>query len=76
MYTYEERKKAVDLYFEYDQALTATTKKLGYPSIGALRQWIREFQSTDQLHQEYQCTSWKYTLAQKETAVNHYLDYG
>ncbi|WP_440132561.1 hypothetical protein [Enterococcus faecium] len=44
MYTYEERKKAVDLYFKYDQALTATTKKLGYPSVGALRQWIREFQ--------------------------------
>lgn len=50
MYTYEERKKAVDLYFKYDQALAATTKKLGYPSVGALRQWIREFQSSGKLH--------------------------
>ncbi|EOD7438418.1 hypothetical protein ACJQ40_002949 [Enterococcus faecium] len=33
MNTYEERKRAVDLYFEYDQALTATTKKLGSPSV-------------------------------------------
>ncbi|MBO6383959.1 IS3 family transposase [Enterococcus casseliflavus] len=76
MYTYEERKKAVDLYFKYDQALAATTKKLGYPSVGALRQWIREFQSSDKLHKKYQRTSWKYMLAQKEVAVNHYLDYG
>lgn len=76
MYTYEERKKAVDLYFKYDQALTAKTKKLGYPSVGALRQWFREFQSSDKLHKKYQSTSWKYTLAQKEVVVNHYLDYG
>ncbi len=33
MYTYEERKRAVDLYFKYDQSLTTTTKKLGYPSV-------------------------------------------
>jgi len=34
--------------------LAATTKKLGYPSVGALRQWIREFQSSDKLHKKYQ----------------------
>lgn len=45
MYTYVERKKAVYLYFEYDQALTATTKKLGYPSVGALKQRVADLDS-------------------------------
>ena len=76
MYTYEERKKAVDLYFDYDQALTATTKKLGYPSIGALRQWIQEFQDTKGLHKTHRGYSWRYTSTQKETAVAHYLSHG
>ena len=32
MYSYEERKKAVDLYIKYDKKASAVINELGYPN--------------------------------------------
>ncbi len=44
--------------------------------MGALKQWIQEFQDTEKLHKEHRGYSWKYTSKQKEDAVDHYLSHG
>lgn len=45
MYSLEEKKKAVELYIQYDKQLSKTIKALGYPSSRTtLREWY--------LHQE------------------------
>lgn len=42
MYPYEEKLKAINLYFKYE-SYAAALNELGYPSRGALRKWVYEF---------------------------------
>ncbi|MGX7197309.1 hypothetical protein [Enterococcus olivae] len=65
MYTYEERKRAVNLYFEYDKALTATIKKLGYLKRATLRKWVSEYSPATR---KVQLNSIHYTKQEKEDA--------
>lgn len=44
MFTYEEKIKAVELYLK-SESWTFTIRTLVYPSIGALRQWVKEYLS-------------------------------
>ena len=41
MYSYEERKKAVDLYIKYGKKATAVITELGYPNRHSLVQWYK-----------------------------------
>ena len=41
MFSHEERVKAIQLFLKYDCSYAATIRKLGYPSVGALRQWYK-----------------------------------
>ena len=43
MFSHEERVKAIQLFLKYDCSYAATIRKLGYPSVGALRQWYKEY---------------------------------
>ena len=43
MFTYENRKIAVDLYYKYHGNGAAVIRELGYSSRNALRQWVKEF---------------------------------
>lgn len=74
MFSYEERKKAVDLYFKYHKNSAAVIRELGYPSRGALRYWIKEFEE-GVLHKKHKRKS-KYTDEQRYYAINHYLEHG
>jgi len=42
MYAYEDRLKAIKLYFKYE-SYAAVINELGYPSRGALKLWIGEY---------------------------------
>lgn len=75
MFSHEERVKAIRLFLKYDCSYVATIQNLGYPSIGALRQWYKEYLVSGELHQEYRKNS-KYSKKQKRIAVNHYFEYG
>lgn len=45
MYTYEQRKKAVELYIKFGFALRAVIRELGYPtSEQSIRNWYKEYQ--------------------------------
>ena len=50
MFSYDDRKKAVDLYFKYHNNGAAVIKELGYPSRSSLRQWVKEFSDEGELH--------------------------
>ena len=75
MFSYEERKKAVDLYFKYHKNSAAVIRELGYPSRGALRCWIKEFNEEGNLHEKHKRKS-KYTDEQRKQAVDYYLEHG
>ena len=65
MFSHEERLKAIQLFLKYDCFYAATFRKFGYPSIGALRQWYKEYLVSGKLHQEYRKKT-KYTEHQKK----------
>lgn len=75
MFSHKEHEKAIQLFLKYDCSYATTIQKLGYPSVGALRSWYKEYLISRRLHPEYQKKS-KYTEEQKRIAVNHYLEYG
>lgn len=74
MYAYEERLKAIKLYFKYE-SYAAVINELGYPSRGALRHWVEEYKDHGDVKKEITRQS-KYTDKEKRKAVNHYLEFG
>ena len=75
MFSHKERLRAIQLFLKYDCSYAATIRELGYPSIGALRKWYKEYLESGELHQEHRKKS-KYSEEQKRIAVNHYFEYG
>ena len=76
MYSYEQRKKAVELYIQYGFALRAVIRELGYPTREqSIRNWYKEYQEKGELSQQYTSTN-QYTVEQKEIAIKHYLEHG
>lgn len=75
MYSYEERKKAVDLYIQYGYRAAAVVQELGYPNRHTLKRWAREYEADKELHQGYRCVE-KYTEEQKQVAIRYYVEHG
>jgi len=75
VFSHKERVRAIQLFLKYDCSYAATIRELGYPSIGALRKWYKEYLESGELHQEHRKKS-KYSEEQKRIAVNHYFEYG
>jgi len=76
MYSYEDRVRAVRLYIRLGKRLGATRRQLGYPSRNTLLGWYREYEQRLDLHAGYLGRKPKYSQAQKEAAVRHYIDHG
>ena len=76
MYSYEKRKKAVDLFKQYDESFSAVKRELGYPnSKVSLRSWVKEMEQNGKLHKE-QRRVYKYSESQRNEAVKYYLSHG
>lgn len=75
MYSYEDRIRAVELYIKLGKRVRATIRQLGYPTKNALKGWYREYEQRRDLPRAYRSTP-KFSLAQKQAAVQHYLDHG
>lgn len=76
MYSYEDRVRAVKLYFELGRRLRLTLLKLGYPTKNSLIAWVREFEHKQNLKQGYQRQKWKYDEEDRRCAVEHYVENG
>ena len=75
MYSYEDRLRAVQLYIRLGKRVGLTIRQLGYPTKNALKGWHREYVQRLELPAGY-VRQPKYTQAQKEQAVKHFLENG
>ena len=75
MYSYEDRKKAVELYIKYDRSAASTVRELGYPDRKMLAHWYKEYIETGELHERSRKKS-KFTEEQMRVAVHYYLEHG
>ncbi len=76
MYSYEDRIRAVRLYIELGKRTALTIRRLGYPSKNSLKGWHREFEQRMELPAGCVKRKPRYSQAQKEAAVRHYIDHG
>jgi putative transposase len=76
MYSYEDRIKAVRLYMKLGKRLGVTIRQLGYPTKNTLIGWYREFIAKQSLRAGYNRSRDRFTVEQKQHAVQHYLDHG
>jgi transposase InsO family protein/transposase-like protein len=65
----------VRLYIKLGKRIALTIRQLGYPTKNALKSWHREYERRLDLTSGYVRLP-KYSLAQKERAVEHYLEHG
>ena len=75
MYPYEDRLRAVQLYIKLGKRIGLTIRQLGYPTKNALKTWYRKFEQRHELRSGYTRPA-KFSQAQKERAVEHYLEHG
>jgi transposase-like protein len=52
MYSYEDRKKAVELYIKFDKSAVAVIRELGYPTYNMLKLWYREYLEERELYKK------------------------
>ncbi len=45
MYSYEQRRKAVELYIQYDCSAASVINELGYPDYKSLIAWYKQYTS-------------------------------
>jgi putative transposase len=76
MFTFEERKKAVELYYKYGKRKAAVLRELGYPDRHTPDQRVREFEATGTYKERYIKTKHKYSRAQEKEVVDYYLEHG
>lgn len=73
MYSYEDRVRAVELYLKLGKRIKATIRQLGYPTKNSLKAWYEEFEKSGDLQKEYVRGKPKYSEAQKNVALEHYM---
>lgn len=76
MYSYDERLRAVELYLKLGKRIRATIRQLGYPTKNSLKSWHQEFLNRGDLHAAYVRSKQKYSLEQKDIAIEHYMNHG
>jgi len=76
MYSYEERLRAVELYIKLGKRTRATIRQLGYPTKTSLRNWYQEFLERGGLQTGYVRSKQKYSIEQKNVAIEHYMNHG
>ena len=76
MYSYEERKKAVDLYIKYGKKTSAVIHELGYPDCHILIMWYKDFIKKGKIEIPDLKGNPIYTEEQKQKAVKFYIEHG
>lgn len=80
MYSYEQRKKAVELYIKYGLNAATVIQKIGYPDRHSLKSWYEEYCEKGHLHRKFANgrthVSSPYSEEQMRAAVSHYVKTG
>lgn len=76
MYSYEERKRAVELYVKYEHRSADVIRELGYPKCGyTLILWHSQLLAEGNLREKY-TRNGRYTVEEQHAAIQHYLGHG
>jgi transposase InsO family protein/transposase-like protein len=75
MYSYDDRLRAVQLYIKLGKRAGLTIRQLGYPTKNALKAWHRTYEQRQDVPAAYMRGP-KYTLAQRQLAVDHFVANG
>lgn len=73
MYSYEDWIRAVELYIRLGKRVRAPILQLDYPTKNTLKGWHREYAKRLDLPMGSAVRGPKYSPAQKQAAVEHYL---
>lgn len=76
MYSYDERLRAVDLCLKLGKHIRLTIRQLGYPTKNSLKDWYQEFLERGDLQIAYMRSKQKYSVEQKNVAIEHYMNHG
>jgi len=75
MSSYEERKKAVELYIKFNKSAYAVIRELENPASKMLTLWYWEYLEEGDLHKKSRIQS-GYTAEQKKAAIQFYQENG
>ena len=75
MHSYEDRIRAVELYYRYGKKASVVVMELGYPSTKQLGRWVRIYEEKGDLPRELKPRE-RYSRTQKIAAGEHYLTHG
>lgn len=78
MYSKADKKRAIELYYQYHHSWSAVTRELGYPSLGALKRWVKDYEEDPKavLDDTPRKRKPKYSDAQRQAAVDHFFEHG
>jgi transposase InsO family protein/transposase-like protein len=77
MYSYEERKRAVELYIKYDNNMAAVIREQGYPSRQMLYLWYSEYKKDGcSLRSDNERGHSKYSDRQRRQSIEYYQEHG
>lgn len=78
MYSKKPKKRAIELYYQYEHSWSAVVRKLGYPSLGALKRSIKEYEKDPRaaLTVGPKSRQPKYSREQQKAAVDYYFNHG
>ncbi len=75
MYSYEDRKRAVELYIEYRFRAVDVIRELGYPTRQAPRNWYKDYLKHGEVREKTHGPRF-YSDEEKRRAVDHFLEHG
>ena len=75
MYSYEDRKRAVELYIEYSFKAAEVIRELGYPNRHSLSNWYKDYLEHGEVRERTHEPRF-YSDEEKRLAVDHFLEHG
>ena len=78
MYSKAAKKRAIEPFYQYHRSWSAVVRELGYPSLGALKRWIIDYEqdAKNALDESPRKRKSKYSDVQRQTAVDHFFEHG
>lgn len=76
MFSYEQRRKAIETLIRFDRSYADTIRELGYPSRAMLRNWWKDYEEFGEVRPDKRTREPKYTDEMRRAAVDYYLEHG
>ena len=76
MFSYEQRRKAIETLIRFDHSYADTIRELGYPSRAMLRNWWKDYEEFGEVRPDKRTREPKYTDEMRRAAVDYYLEHG